>query len=257
MRDLKLILERDNAVYYSYEPLQRILPKLSDEDKEDLKIDISKKGLKETIKVVKLKPAKGMDKDKAHYVVLDGVHRLEAIKELGIEPKIQIGEVKKEDWLRIGIQLNVNAKRGRQIKKKDLVKKLYRRYKRRAERAGKRPSVEEFKRNLETYGLYLTIETVKRYLFGQQKHTNTNESLKSQVTRGSAENQENARISTNLPSNSAITNVAALLNTDTNSLAKTLRELAPKLDSLSKQLGRSHLEVLRFCVEAVATSLAG
>ena len=179
MRDLKPILERDNAVYYSYEPLQRILPKLSDEDKEDLKIDIGRKGLKETIKVVKLKPTRDMDKNKNHYVVLDGVHRLEAIKELGIEPKIQIGEVKKEDWLRIGIQLNVGAKRGRQIRRKDLVKKLYRRYKRRVERVGKRPSIDEFRQELRTYEIHLSLETVKKYLFEQRKRTNTNESRKS------------------------------------------------------------------------------
>jgi len=215
MRDLKPILERDNAVYYSYEPLQRILPKLSDEDKEDLKIDIGRKGLKETIKVVKLKPTRDMDKNKNHYVVLDGVHRLEAIKELGIEPKIQIGEVKKEDWLRIGIQLNVGAKRGRQIRRKDLVKKLYRRYKRRVERVGKRPSIDEFRQELRTYEIHLSLETVKKYLFEQRKRTNTNESLESQGTPGGL--------------------------------------CSPKLTALAKQLGKPVTETLSMCLEIAKT----
>jgi len=255
MRDLKLIVKRDKERYYAYKPLQRVLPRLSKVDKEDLKEDIKKHGLKEPIKVVEVA--------KDRYVVLDGVHRLETLKDLGWVKtclKREIIKVKKEDWFRVGLALNINAKKGRQMKRKDLVKKLYERYK---ERKTGRPSVEEFRKELETYGLHLSEDTIKSYLFGQHKSehhrhtksahiltTSANLSRPARATSNSAQQAENAHIST-------ILQIAALLNTDTNSLVKTLRELAPKLDSLSKRLGRSHLEVLKFCVEVVESSLAG
>ena len=256
MKDLKLIVKRDKERYYAYKPLQRVLPRLSKVDKEDLKEDIKKHGLKEPIKVVEVA--------KDRYVVLDGVHRLETLKDLGWVKtylKREIIEVKKEDWFRVGLALNVSAKKGRQMKRKDLVKKLYERYK---ERKTGRPSVGEFRKELETYGLHLSEDTIKSYLFDKPEH-HRHSSKSAHISTGSAKSGSNLSPPAAGGSNSAqqaesthistILRIAALFNTNVNDLVKTLRELAPKLDSLSKRLDRSHLEVLRFCIEAVATSL--
>jgi len=239
MRDLKLIAKHGKVRYYAYKPLQKVLPKLTEADYNDLKEDIRKNGLRETIKVVEI--------GKNRYVVLDGVHRLKIVTELGMVPKLQTGEVKEEDWFRIGLVLNVSAKRGRQLKKRDLVKKLYEQYKKR--KTGAKPSIDEFRKELETYGLRLTEKSIRTYLFSQHKPEHHGQQMPPpRSASNSTQRTKNAHIST-------ISQIAVLFNTDTNSLVKTLRELAPKLDFLSKQFGRSRLEILKYCVEAVESSL--
>ena len=244
MQDLKLILEQGKEVFYAYRPLQKILPKLTDGDFDDLREDIRKNGLKTTIKVVKLSPTGRIAKSKTHYVVLDGVHRLKIVKELGLEPKIQVGEVKKEDWLRVGVALNLSAKRGRQMKKRDLVRALYKRYKEKV----KDPKIEEFKKELEACGLHLTEKTIKAYLFRQYKSEQHGQ--RSQVTppgnlRSDGQEPENVQIST------TFANVANSLNATADELLRTLSELAPTLRTAADRFNASPLEVLRKCVETL------
>jgi len=162
MHELKLISKAGKERYYAFKPLQSTLPKLSEADYEDLKEDIKKNGLIEPIKVIKL--------DKSRHVVLDGVHRLKAVDELGwfakrFKIKMEFIEAKKEDWFKLGLVMNLSAKRGRQIKKRDLVKALYKEYKERVEK----PSLEEFRKELESCGLYLTLETIRTYTHGAFK----------------------------------------------------------------------------------------
>jgi len=262
-------LEQIAKGYYSYKPLQKVLPRLSNEDLEDLKEDIRKNGIKEPIKVVKL--------DKNRSIVLDGVHRVKIADELGwcnaaqrFRIKTEIIEAKKEDWFRVGLALNLNAKRGRQIKKRDLVKKLYERYK---EKKAGRPSVEEFKKELEMYGLWLTIESVKTYLFGRHKPEHHGQKSRLSGTPRSASNSaqdelsgtprsasnsaqdaENAQVPPGLSNSTILLNVNSVANqldTNVEELIKCLFELAPDLQKAAKRFNETPLDMLRKCVEAL------
>jgi len=285
MHELKLISKAGRERYYAFKPLQKVLPKLSEADYEDLKEAIGKNGLTESIKVVKL--------DRNRYVILDGVHRFKAVEELGwlntarSKVKVEFVEAKKEDWFRIGLMMNLNAKRGRQIKKRDLVKALYKKYKERV----KEPRVEEFRKELESYGLHLALETVKSYVhsaFKPEHHGQRSKQLQApgglhpkprSETRDSAGPQgpaveqethdistdpspdadvesESAQISTDARlSNSTIllnmNSVANQLDTSVEELIKCLFELAPDLQKAAKRFNETPLDMLRKCVEAL------
>ena len=267
MHELKLISKAGRERYYAFKPLQKVLPKLSEADYEDLKEDIGKNGLTEPIKVVKL--------DRNRYIVLDGVHRFKAVEELGwistarSKVKMEFIEAKKEDWFRIGLAMNLSAKRGRQIKKRNLVKALYKKYKERV----KEPKVEEFRKELEVYGLHLAEKTVWKYLFEQYKpehHRSSRApsrgaeqktpSAQDELSRtprsasNSAQDAENAQVPPGLSNSTILLNVNSVANqldTNVEELIKCLFELAPDLQEAAKRFNETPLDMLRKCVEAL------
>lgn len=267
MHELKLISKAGKERYYAFKPLQKVLPKLSEADYEDLKEDIEKNGLIEPIKVIKL--------DKNRLVILDGVHRLKAVGELGwfakrFKIKMEFIEAKKEDWFKLGLVMNLSAKRGRQIRKRDLVRALYKGYKERVEK----PSLEEFRKELESYGLYLTLETIRTYTHGAFKPEHHRHKPKgdravpfnkqaqkpenAQIPMdsiGVAPKQDQSNISESKPEAYSISvdlsDVLTSLNTSTEELIKCLRELVPTLQAAAKRFNETPLGILRKCVEAL------
>jgi len=264
---LKQIAEVGERCYYAFEPLQKVLPKLSRASFSDLKRDIEKNGITSPIKAVRL--------DENRYVVLDGVHRVVIASELGMtfEDKVETIEAGEEDWFRVGFSLNMSAKKGRRLRKRDMVKALYEWYK--VKKVDKRPSVEEFRKELESYGLHLALETIKSYLFKQHKPEHHGQRSKpGQVSRAGAPGQASAQDELSRTpqsaSNSAqdaenaqalglsnstillnVNSVANQLDTNVEELIKCLFELAPDLQKAAKRFNETPLDMLRKCVEAL------
>ncbi|RLI41115.1 hypothetical protein DRO59_07760 [Candidatus Bathyarchaeota archaeon] len=253
-KELKQIATDGEKSYCSYEPLQKVLPRLSKADLSDLKEDIKKNGVRDPVKVVKL--------DRNCCVVLDGVHRVKIANELGLlgkvgsQIKVEFVEAKKEDWFRIGLALNIAAKLGRQMKRRDLVKALYERYKEEV----KKPRVEEFRKELESYGLYLTERTTRKYIFEEHKpghHKHVQPTRTRGLKKVPSERETHvisAQTSTKLSNTSILLNMASVANqlgTNAEELIKCLFELAPDLQKAAKRFNEAPLDMLRKCVEVL------
>lgn len=250
---LNRIAEVGERRYYAFEPLQKVLPKLSRASFSDLKRDIEKNGIISPIKVVKL--------GENQYVVLDGVHRVVIASGLGMtfEDKVETIEAREEDWFRVGFSLNMSAKKGRRLRKRDIVKALYEWYK--VKKVGKRPSVEEFRKELETHGLRLTEKTVRAYLFKQHKpeHHKSSRSPSAGGLKSGAQGPENAQMPKDVRSGSLsntsillnVNSVANQLGTNVEELIKCLFELTPDLQKAAKRFNETPLDMLRKCVEAL------
>ena len=157
-KQLKRIAKVDDKVFYAYKPLQRLLPNLTKADVEDLREALKTEGLTRPLRVVLFS-----DKKVKRYVVLDGVHRVQIAIELGLDlslEEVQVGDEK--ELVELGLRLNLKEKRGRQISKRQLVKKL--------RKVHSDLPFEEFCEVLkERYGLQLSKETISKYVYLKQE----------------------------------------------------------------------------------------
>jgi len=156
-KQLKRIAKVDDKVFYAYKPLQRLLPSLTKADVEDLREALKTEGLTRPLRVVLFS-----DKKVKRYVVLDGVHRVQIAIELGLDLSLEEVQVRNEkELVELGLRLNLKEKRGRQISKRQLVKKL--------RKVHSDLSFEEFCGVLkERYGLKLSNKTVSSYLYSDR-----------------------------------------------------------------------------------------
>ncbi|MCD6148072.1 ParB N-terminal domain-containing protein [bacterium] len=157
-KQLKRITKVSDKVFYAYKPLQRLLPNLTKADIEDLREVLKMEGLTKPLRVVLFS-----DKKVKRYVVLDGVHRVQIAVELGLDLELEEVQVRNEEELvELGLKLNLQEKRGRQISKRQLVKRL--------RKVHSDLSFEEFCVVLkEKYGLQLSKETISKYVYLKQR----------------------------------------------------------------------------------------